>query len=66
MPQSLACLRVHLVFSTKGCLPLLQDAALRRDLHAYLAATAQGLDCPALWAGGVADHVHAVGRRPAP
>ena len=36
------------------------DETLRRDLHAYLAATARDLGCPAIRIGGVADHVHVV------
>ncbi|MBV9492246.1 MAG: transposase, partial [Verrucomicrobia bacterium] len=54
MPQSLARLLIHLVFSTKDRAPALADEALRRDLHAYLAATACNLNCPAIHVGGVA------------
>ncbi|MBV8901844.1 MAG: transposase [Verrucomicrobia bacterium] len=60
MPQSLARLLVHLIFSTKDRVPILTGEALRRDLHAYLAATARDLGCPAIRVGGVADHVHVV------
>jgi putative transposase len=60
VPQSLARLIIHLIFSTKDRAPCLADEALRRDLHAYLAATARDLGCPAIRVGGVADHVHLV------
>ena len=46
MPQSLARLIIHLIFSTKDRALSLADEALRRDLHAYLAATARDLGCP--------------------
>ena len=58
MPQSLARLLVHLVFSTKNRVPFLQTSELRSEAHAYLTATLRGLDCEPVQAGGVADHVH--------
>ena len=58
MPQSLARLLVHLVFSTKSRIPFLQSPELRSEVHAYLTATLLGLDCEAIQVGGVADHVH--------
>ena len=57
MPQSLSRILIHLVFSTKNREPLL-STALQNDLHPYLAATLDHLDCPSLRVGGVADHVH--------
>ena len=57
MPQSLAQLYVHLVFSTKDRAPLIPPATLP-GLHAYLAGTLDAIACPALQVGGVADHVH--------
>jgi putative transposase len=61
MPQSLAQLYVHLVFSTKersrSIKPVLEPA-----LHAYLAGTLNAIDCPAVKVGGVADHVHVLFR----
>jgi hypothetical protein len=38
MPQSLAQIYLHLVFSTKDRKPWLRDAALRDELYAYMAA----------------------------
>ena len=58
MPQSLAQIYVHIVFSTKNRHPFLQDASIRDELHNYLGATCNNLDCPVLRVGGVADHVH--------
>ncbi len=57
MPQSLAFVVVHVIFSTKdreGC--LLPD--VRPRLHAYLATVARNADCECHRVGGVADHVH--------
>ena len=58
MPQSLARLLVHLVFSTKNRIPFLQSPQLRSEVHVYLTATLKGQDCEPLQVGGVADHVH--------
>jgi putative transposase len=58
VPQSLARLLVHLVFSTKNRVPFLQFLELRSEVHAYLTATLRGLDCEPVQVGGVADHVH--------
>jgi len=57
MPQSLSRILVHLVFSTKNREPNL-STALQADLHPYLAATLDNMDCPSLRVGGVGDHVH--------
>lgn len=57
MPQSLDKIILHIIFSTKDRLPLLDDS-VRPSLHAYLATVARnsGCECPRI--GGVADHVH--------
>lgn len=57
MPQSLANLLVHLVFSTKNRTPYLQDD-LANVMHAYLGAVLRDLECPALSINGMSDHVH--------
>lgn len=62
MPQSLAQIYVHSVFSTKERRPLLQDQSIRMELHTYLAGTCNNNDCPAIEVGGVADHVHVLCR----
>jgi REP element-mobilizing transposase RayT len=50
-------LLVHLVFGTKGRLPLI-NSEIRERLHAYMGGTLRGLGAVALEIGGVADHVH--------
>ena len=57
MPQSLARVLIHLVFSTKNRDPLI-PAAVRDELHAYIGAVLKGLDCPSIRVGGTNDHVH--------
>ena len=57
MPQSLARLCVHLVFSTKHREPFLHDR-VRANLHAYMATVLKNLGCPALIINSVEDHVH--------
>lgn len=57
MAQSLAQLYVHLVFSTKGRIPLIR-AEIRPRLHAYLAGACSAIQSPAIIVGGVSDHVH--------
>lgn len=58
MPQSLAQIFVHLVFSTKDRVPFLQEQGIRDEAHNYLGGTCKNLGCPVLRVGGVADHVH--------
>jgi putative transposase len=60
MPQSLARVLLHLIFSTKNREPYFGDQSIRKDLHAYLAATANHLGSSSISVGGVADHVHLV------
>jgi REP element-mobilizing transposase RayT len=57
MPQSLARLHIHLVFSTKNRAPLLNDN-VRDSLHRYMAVVLKNLDCPATLINSVDDHVH--------
>ena len=58
MPQSLAKIYVHIVFSNKNRYPFLSDPTVRKEMHAYLGGTLKELACPALVVGGAADHVH--------
>jgi putative transposase len=58
VPQSLANILTHLIFSTKNREQLLVDKDLRQRTRAYLAAVLKDLQCPALMIGGVADHAH--------
>ncbi len=58
MPQSLSCVLVHLVFSTKDRAPFLKDVGLRTECHAYLGGVSKKLECPPHIVGGTEDHVH--------
>jgi putative transposase len=58
MPQSLAKILVHTVFSTKDRRPFLRDKSLRNELHRYLGGLLANHDCQPLNIGGVEDHVH--------
>jgi REP element-mobilizing transposase RayT len=57
MAQTLSLNLVHIVFSTKQRMPLINDE-IGPALHAYLAGTARKLDCECFRVGGVQDHVH--------
>lgn len=57
MPQSLARLPVHLIFSTKNRQPLITDA-VRESLHAYIGTVLNGLECHPILINSVEDHVH--------
>ena len=58
MPQSLANILLHAVWSTKDRFGFLTDKPLRDELHRYPGGISARLDCPTLIVGGVADHVH--------
>lgn len=57
MPQSLAKVYLHIVFSTKNREPILADD-WRDELFRVLDGAANNLDCRSLLVGGMADHVH--------
>ena len=57
MPQSLAHVLVHLIFSTKDREPFIVPS-IRPRLHAYLATVARDAGCECYRVGGVSDHVH--------
>ncbi|MEP7011532.1 MAG: IS200/IS605 family transposase [Acidobacteriota bacterium] len=57
MPQSLANVVLHLIFSTKDRYAYI-GPTIRTPLHAYLATVARNAGCLCDRAGGVADHVH--------
>jgi putative transposase len=57
MPQSLANIYIHLVFSTKERFPFLSKE-VRPDLHAYMATVLANLNSPAVLNNSVDDHVH--------
>lgn len=58
MPQSLAKVIVHIVYSTKNREPWLNESELRKDLYAYCSSILSNADCPVIVMGGVEDHVH--------
>ena len=58
MPQSLAKILIHTVFSTKDRRPLLRDRPVREELHNYLGGILAHLDCQPVIVGGVEDHAH--------
>jgi REP element-mobilizing transposase RayT len=57
MPQTLAQIYVHLIFSTKNRERLLADP-IRSDLHAYLGGILRDLGSPALEINTEPDHAH--------
>ena len=58
MPQSLARVVLHIVFSTKNRISILKDPELRVKLWAYMAGVLQGIGCEPILINGVEDHVH--------
>jgi REP element-mobilizing transposase RayT len=58
MPQSLANVLLHVVFSTKNRAPFLKSPDLRSELHAYLVGTLKPIECPSLIVRSVEDHLH--------
>jgi putative transposase len=57
MPQSLANILVHLIFSTKERRPLIEEN-VRVGLHGYIAGILKEIESPALIINSVPDHVH--------
>ncbi len=57
MPQSLANILIHAIWSTKERRPLISNEA-RTGLHGYMAGVLKNLESPALIINSVTDHVH--------
>jgi putative transposase len=57
MPQSLASILIHLVFSTKNREPFITPA-IESELHPYMAKIFRALKSPSLAIDGTTDHVH--------
>ena len=57
MPQSLAKILVHLVYSTKNRERVLGDD-IRDELHRYTAGVLKEWDSPAILINSVEDHIH--------
>jgi putative transposase len=58
MPQPLAKILVHAVFSTKDRQPSLRDKTVREELNLYIGGTLTNLDCQPIIVSVVEDHVH--------
>ena len=57
MPQSLARIYIHLIFSTKNRENFISDM-VRSPLHAYMASVLQNLGCRPVLINSTADHAH--------
>ncbi len=57
MSQSLAKVLVHIIFSTKGRMPVIAPE-VRHELNAYIVGILRQLECPSILINSVADHVH--------
>lgn len=57
MPQSLAQVILHIVFSTKNRAPLITNA-VESELYAYLGGICNNQKCPVILINGVSDHIH--------
>jgi putative transposase len=58
MPQSLAQVWLHVVFSTKERRPFLQDEAFQVEMFRMLSHHVKESGCVSLSVGGYVDHVH--------
>jgi REP element-mobilizing transposase RayT len=58
MPQSLARVWLHVVFSTRQRKPLLLNEELREEMFHMLGHHSNEMGCPSAGVGGWADHVH--------
>ena len=57
MPQSLSKVLIHMIFSTKNRIRLIEPEIQPR-LHAYIIGILDNLKSPSLQTGGVEDHIH--------
>jgi len=58
MPQSLARISMHLIFSTKDRRRVFRLAKMRDGVAAYITGILKNQDCPLMRIGVVTDHVH--------
>ena len=58
MPQSLAQVWMHMIFSTKDRRPFLVEPAFREEMFRMLAYHVQESNCTIASVGGHIDHVH--------
>jgi REP element-mobilizing transposase RayT len=57
MPQSLAQLYLHIVFSTKNHVPFIKHS-IRKELFDYIGGILNNIECHPIKIGGVDDHIH--------
>jgi REP element-mobilizing transposase RayT len=57
MSQSLSKVYVHITFSTKNRLPIIDDS-IKMSLWEYIGGIGKGLECNPIRIGGHNDHVH--------
>lgn len=57
MSQSLSKVYLHIIFSTKDRLPLI-NSQIEKDLIRYMSGILRNLDCPAIKIGGTSNHIH--------
>jgi len=57
MPSTHLSLHYHLIFATKGRLPMMAPS-WREEMHAYLGGVLRHMDAIPQCVGGVADHIH--------
>ena len=57
MPQSLSKVYVHITFSTKNRLNLINDS-IKASLYEYIGGVCKGLECNPVKVGGHKNHVH--------
>ena len=57
MAQTLSSLYIHIIFSTKQRIPII-DQSFRYRLWQYIGGICNGLNSPPVQIGGTADHIH--------
>jgi len=57
MPQSLAKILVHIIFSTRHREPLISDG-IRPKLYSYITGILENWECSLIQTGGTKDHIH--------
>ena len=57
MPQSLANVMVHTIFSTKNREPIIRDE-VANQLYAYIIGILANIESPSIQIGGMSDHLH--------
>jgi putative transposase len=57
MPQSFSQIFVHIIFSTKNRMPMI-DKEIQPRVFSYIATIARNDDCSSVLVGGIEDHVH--------